>query len=66
MVGKEGLEPSRISPLEPKSSAYTNFATRPNSSGEVTFWASGQAVRSFKAGLFWRSVLATSLTALEA
>ncbi len=27
MVRKERLELSRVAPLEPKSSAYTNFAT---------------------------------------
>ncbi len=29
MVGEEGLEPSRIAPLAPKASVYTNFTTRP-------------------------------------
>ena len=29
LVGKEGLEPSPLAGLEPKSSASTNFATRP-------------------------------------
>jgi hypothetical protein len=29
LVGKEGLEPSRLAALEPKSSASANSATRP-------------------------------------
>ncbi len=29
MVGAKGLEPSWVSPLAPKASAYTSFATRP-------------------------------------
>ena len=32
MVGSERLELSRVAPLEPKSSASTNFATTPDSS----------------------------------
>jgi hypothetical protein len=28
-VGTKGLEPSRVAPLEPKSSASANFATCP-------------------------------------
>ncbi len=30
MVGSERLELSRVAPLEPKSSASTNFATTPD------------------------------------
>lgn len=29
LVGRTGIEPARISPLDPKSSAYTSFATCP-------------------------------------
>ncbi len=31
MVGEKGIEPPRIAAQDPKSSASTNFATRPKS-----------------------------------
>ncbi len=38
MVGSERLELSRVAPLEPKSSASTNFATTPDLYQVVLMW----------------------------
>lgn len=40
LVGKVGLEPTRLATLEPKSSASANFATRPGQVPTATPWGS--------------------------